>query len=395
MTDVIDTCDGLGDETRAAADLNLPEDVPPLRTFYLYLSDGCNLRCRHCWITPTFVQGKPVPAEYLDHDLLKTAVAEAKPMGLTSAKLTGGEPTLHPEFLRVADLLSGEGLSLTMETNGTLIDADMARHLRDVNKLSHVAVSLDSTDVDQHNRFRGKRGAHADAMRGIRHLVDAGFRPQIIMSVYRENLEQIEPMIELALRMGAGSVKFNPVTASGRGADLHAQGLALSFEETLDLAHRIRGPIQDRSPIRLCLMLPPALSTVREILREKSGGGSCHVRHILGILGNGEMALCGIGRNIPELCFGRLGKDSVRDVWTAHPTLVQMRQELDGEYPGLCGDCVHAKRCLTHCMAMNYEANGKLVSVSPLCAEAERRGLFPDSRRISPTQERAPESAAG
>ncbi len=383
MTDVIDTCDGLGDEKRTATDMNLPEGVPPLRTFYLYLSDGCNLRCRHCWITPTFVQGKPVPAECLDYDLLKAAVAEAKPMGLKAAKLTGGEPTLHPEFRRIADLLSEEGLSLTMETNGTLIDAKMARHLREVNKLSHVAVSLDSTDVNQHDRFRGKRGAHADTVRGLQHLVEAGFRPQIIMSVFRENLEQVEPMIALALRLGVGSVKFNPVTTSGRGAELHAQGLALSFEEMMDLAHRVRGPLQDRVPIRLCLMLPPALSTVREILREKSGGGSCHVRHILGILGSGEMALCGIGRNIPELCFGRLGKDSVRDVWISHPTLVRMRQDLDGVYPGLCGDCVHAKRCLTHCVAMNYEANGSLVSVSPLCAEAEQRGMFPDSRRVT------------
>ena len=57
---------------------DMPPDVPALKVFYLYLSAGCNLHCRHCWITPTFVHGKPVPAECLDFDLLKSAVAEAK-----------------------------------------------------------------------------------------------------------------------------------------------------------------------------------------------------------------------------------------------------------------------------------------------------------------------------
>jgi len=36
------------------SELDLPEGIPALRSFYLYLSDSCNLRCRHCWITPTW-----------------------------------------------------------------------------------------------------------------------------------------------------------------------------------------------------------------------------------------------------------------------------------------------------------------------------------------------------
>lgn len=362
--------------------LDLPDSVPSLSSFYLYLTDGCNLACQHCWITPTCVNGA-VAAACLDFERLEAAVAEAKPLGLNSVKLTGGEPTLHPEFLRIADFLAGSGLRVTMETNGTLIDSQMAHHLYEVSKLSHIAVSLDSPEAEQHDRFRSKKGAYDATVQGLRHLVDAGFKPQIIMSVYRDNYDRVETLIELAVQLGVGSVKFNPITASGRGATMHAQGLGLSFEQTMDLVRRIRGHMQARYPIRLSLMTPPALCTVGEILRQKNDGGSCNVRHILGILGTGQMALCGIGRNVPDLCFGQLGKDSVRDVWIAHPTLVKMREELDSPYPGLCGDCIHAKRCLTHCPAMNFEATGHLIAVSPLCAEAEKRGIFPNSRRIS------------
>ena len=382
MTEPAETCDGLAESAAPAADL--PRDVPALKMFYLYLSAGCNLHCRHCWITPTFVQGQPVPGECLPFDLLAAAVAEAKPLGLSAVKLTGGEPTLHPEFRKIADFLTAAGLDLSMETNATLIDRELATHLRQKTNLTRVAVSLDSPDAAQHDAFRGRKGAFDDAVRGIGHLVAAGLPPQIIMSVHRENVDRLEALIELAVRLGARAVKFNPVTPSGRGADLHRQGLGLSFDELLSLNHRIRGPLQDRHPrIRLSAMVPPAMASVKELLRYGGDGAGCNVRHILGLLGTGEMAMCGIGRNVPELCFGQLGRDRLRDVWIHHPVLRQMRADLRGPFPGVCGDCIHAGRCLTHCLAQNYEACGKLVAPSPLCAEAVRRGVFPATRRIS------------
>ena len=383
MTDGAETCAGLENRSASGPVVEMPPDVPALRVFYLYLSAGCNLHCRHCWITPTFVHGKPVPGECLDFDLLREAVVQAKPLGLAGAKLTGGEPVLHPRFREIVDFLSSAGLDLSMETNATLIDRELAVHLHDKTRLTRVAVSLDSPDAEQHDRFRGVKGAFATAVEGMGHLVAAGYRPQIIMSVYRENIGRIEGLIELAQRLGAGAVKFNPVTPSGRGAEIHRQGQGLDFEELRALIHRIRGPLQDQYPIHLNIMVPPAMASIGELIRYGGEGAGCHVRHILGLLGTGEMALCGIGRNIPELVFGKLGRDDLREVWMNHPVLRQMRKDLAGPFPGVCGDCLHAGRCLTHCLAQNYEFTGKLVNVSPLCAEAERRGLFPATRRVS------------
>ncbi len=349
---------------------------------YLYLSAGCNLHCRHCWITPTFVRGKPVPGECIDFELLKGAVAEARTLGLIAAKLTGGEPVLHPEFIRILDWLTEQGLRLTMETNGTLIDRALADHLHNHTGLYHIAVSFDSSEAGQHDWFRGVNGAFEAAQRGFRNLVEAGFHPQIIMSVYRDNVSRIESLIEFAMELGSDSVKFNPIVPTGRGAEMHRKGLALAFDELIELNHRIRGPLQDQYPIHLCSMVPPALLSVKEMLRGASVG-CCSVRNILGILGSGEMALCGIGRTVPELCFGRLGHDSLRSVWIQNPVLNQMRQDLDRPFPGICGDCIHAPRCLTHCLAMNYEESGKLVFPSSMCITADQRGLFPSTRRKS------------
>jgi SynChlorMet cassette radical SAM/SPASM protein ScmF len=360
-------------------ELDLPDGVPALTSFYLYLTSGCNLRCRHCWIAPSFVGGEPSPGEYLDLDLLKSAVAEAKPLGLRNVKLTGGEPTLHPQFVEIVDFLTGEGLRMTMETNGTLVDASLARHLKEETSLWFVSVSIDGPSAAVHDPFRGVAGCFDAAVRGFRYLVEVGYRPQLIMCPHRGNVQHVEDVVKMAVELGAGSVKFNPVTRTGRGIAMHEHGETLDSEEILKLTHFIRGDLQRRTPIRLIMETPLALYTVSELVR---GGpaGMCHVRHILGILGTGEMALCGIGRTVPELCFGRLGETSIADVWTNHPVLQQLRQDLDGEYPGICGRCIHARRCLTHCVAQNYQDTGQLVSPAWLCAEAHERGLFPGSR---------------
>jgi SynChlorMet cassette radical SAM/SPASM protein ScmF len=377
---VCDTvCDTVEETQAESAPLDLPEGVPALTSFYLYLTNGCNLRCRHCWITPKFVNGEPDPGDCLDPELLRKAVREAKPLGLSAAKLTGGEPVLHPQFVEIVDLLTDEGLALTMETNGTLIDADLARHLKDESNLNFVSVSLDGPNAEVHDAFRGVPGSFDAAVRGLRHLVDVGFAPQVIMSLHRDNVQSIEDMVALAVDMGAGSIKFNPVMPSGRGMKMYESNDTLSAVDVLGWAHSIRGKLQDRTSIQLILSTPLALYTLSELWKMRPAS-ACRVRNILGILGDGETALCGIGRNIPALCFGNLRDNSIRNIWLNTETLIKLRQDLDHGYTGICKDCIHARKCLTWCVAQNYLDNGALVSPSWLCAELFNQGQFPGSR---------------
>ncbi len=370
-------------EQLVAQESVLPEGVPPLTTFYLYLVTGCNLACRHCWITPTFYKGQPSAGDCMDFDLLKAAVQEAKLLGLSSAKLTGGEPTLHPQFREIVDYLSAEKIGLTMETNATLITPELAKHLRENSTMWFISSSIDGATAKTHDWFRAVPGAFDAAWRGIDHLVAAGFRPQVIMSPYHGNRAEIDEVVRQAIEHGAGSVKFNPVMSSGRGKAMEKRGETFGPDEVIELAKYIRGDLQSRTPIPLTIGIPPAFSTIADLLRDEGTGGSCGIRNIIGLLGNGEMALCGIGRNIPDLTFGIMGKDSIRDVWINHPTLVQLRKDLNSQLPGICGDCIHASRCMTHCAAYNYLDSGQLIHPSKLCHVATERGEFPASRRKS------------
>jgi SynChlorMet cassette radical SAM/SPASM protein ScmF len=391
-------CDLIAATSAPPAAPNLPEGVPPLRTFYIYLSDNCNMRCRHCWIEPRFTDGKPDPGRVVDVGALLAAVREARALGLTSAKLTGGEPMLHPRFLEVVDRLTAEELSLHMETNGTLLTAEGARYLKDKTRLSFISVSIDGADARTHDAFRGVEGAFDGVLKGLSSLVEAGYKnTQVIMSVHRGNRVQVEPLVHLAAARGAASVKLNPVTRTGRGTTMHERGETLNFDEQMELARYIDKELGPCAPIPIILNIPPALSSLRKLRHSGASCGDCGVRGILGILGTDQYALCGIGSTCPEFVYGRLGKDSVRDIWLTNPTILYLRRALADvdSFPGICARCIFARVCRTGCVADNYVQSGQLIATEWMCAEAVRRGVFPSTRAQRSSEDERNEGRKG
>jgi len=395
---VCDLNDAIKVDAKARA-LNLPEGVPPLGAFYLYMANGCNLHCRHCWITPTLVNGEPSPGDMVDLDALYEAVIEAKTLGLSSVKLTGGEPMLHPRFMEIAEMLTAEGMSLNMETNGTLMTAEAAKHLKEKTNTWFISVSLDGSDATRHDTFRGKAGAFDAALRGLDLLVAAGYNNcQVIMSVHHGNLDQIEDVANLAAKHGANSLKLNPVTRNGRGVAMHERGETLDFEGCLALARWVSNELRPKSPVEVIFNLPPGLASMSDLVRTRGRTNTCGVLGILGILGTGQIALCGIGQTVPELVYGRLGETSIREIWLTHPTILALRKDLSDvdAYTGICAECVFAKPCRTGCVADNYGNNGRLVSPSWLCAQAAEKGEFPLKRRSrKPARDRPAATTTG
>jgi SynChlorMet cassette radical SAM/SPASM protein ScmF len=205
----------------------------PLNQIYFYLTEGCNLRCRHCWIAPKYQSERGFyPA--LDLELFKTIIEQAKPLGLQGVKLTGGEPLLHPEINEILEHIQIEDLGLTVETNGVLCTPELAHKMAACNN-PFVSVSLDGADAETHEWVRGIEGCFEAALKGIRNLGEVGLRPQVIMTIMRHNKNQIEQVVRLAERSGVGSVKFNILQPTARGEKMHESGEALSIEELVDL----------------------------------------------------------------------------------------------------------------------------------------------------------------
>ena len=352
-------------------------ETPPLGTIYMYASGACNLNCSHCWISPEFVQEGRKSSLHLSIDLVRKAVSEGKPLGLHSVKLTGGEPLLNPKIREIIQFISDEGIGVTMESNGTLVTRETAEFLAATTKFSFISVSLDGARAKTHDDLRGVEGSFEKAVQGIRHLVEAGFKPQLICTLHRGNIEQIREVIELARELGCGSVKFNHVQHTGRGMDFD-DGHALGVAEIIEINRMIEEKLIPDAGISVLPDIPVAFQKPARFLR--SSPGRCHIHNIIGLLANGDLALCGIGTSVEELLYGNLNNDSLANIWNSSPKLQALRRLVPDELEGICARCIHRRFCKGCCVAGNYNDSGKLNAPYFFCSRAEELGLFPNSR---------------
>lgn len=154
-----------------------PRSLSAVKLLRVSVTDRCNLRCVYC-----------MPDEGMEwmgtaEDLLTpedfAAVAEAMMHhgdgegGVTSVKLTGGEPTVRRDLLEIVERIAALGpVELSLTTNGTQLRR-LAGPLRRAG-LHRVTVSLDSLRPERFKQIT--RGGRLDiVLDGLRALDDAGF----------------------------------------------------------------------------------------------------------------------------------------------------------------------------------------------------------------------------
>lgn len=352
----------------------------PLNQIYFYLTEGCNLRCRHCWIEPPHqAKGRTYPT--LDLELFKSAIEQGKSLGLAGVKLTGGEPLMHPAIADILEYLKGQEVRLVIETNGVLCTPEIAAQIAAC-KSPFASVSIDGADRETYEWVRGVSGSFDAALQGLSNLVAAGIRPQVIMSIMRRNREQVEAVVRIAEARGAHSVKFNIIQPTARGQKMHAAGEALTIDEMLELGQWVEKDLSQRTGMKLYFDHPMAFRPLGRMFGQDGNGCSrCGILGIIGVLANGSYALCGIGETVSELVFGHVSSEPLGEVWNNNQVLNDLRDGLPGRLEGLCGQCLMKHLCIGSCIAQNYYRSRNLWAPFWYCSEAEQAGLFPASRK--------------
>lgn len=360
---------------------NKPAEIEQecLTLLYVYLTEGCNLACRHCWLNPKF-QGGTREYPVLPLELFKSIVLQAKPLGLTTVKLTGGEPLMHPRITDLLKIIRENDLYLGLETNGILCSRRLAREIAAC-KIQGVSVSLDGINAETHESIRGVKGSFSASIIGIIKLVEAGVKPQIIMTLMRKNKDQVAGMVRIAELLGASSIKFGFVNPSGRGAKMKKDGETLEIEELLELRSLIEDSLAPITKVKLHYPLPMAFRNLSNMFGKKGCGCmTCDFEKMIGVLASGHYALCGIGELIPELVYGNAAKDRLEDIWKHSKKIQQLRGDVHTKFEGVCGNCLMKRMCRGLCIAQNYYQSGSLWKSYWFCEEAYKKGLFPETR---------------
>ncbi|MBU1109725.1 MAG: radical SAM protein [Candidatus Riflebacteria bacterium] len=349
--------------------------VSQLHTIYYYASGSCNLRCRHCWIEPGFSDAAAADS-YTPFALLRPVFEEAKTLGLCSVKLTGGEPFLYPEIDDIIESLINMKLRVTIETNGTLLNPQRVESL--AGHGIFVAVSLDGAAKATHESLRGVEGCYDKLLQNMALMQKAGIRYQVIFSLHKKNAGELADAIKLAISMGAGSFKINPINDLGRADKMKSNSELHSVAETLAFYNGEFAEIVKDCPIPVHFDIPAALKSLTDL--RKQSMGVCGIMGILGLLHDGSAGLCGIGEKIPEMNFGSVLNGGLTKIWQENKFLQQIREGFPRNLQGVCGRCRMKMHCGGKCLASTFAATGSLVAGFPFCEEALRSGLFPQTR---------------
>lgn len=188
------------------------------------LTRRCNYDCAHC--LRDFDHGvSDLPLELLDR-ILEQAVR----YGVIKVGITGGEPTLHPEFGAALDLINQRGLKHHFVTNGTTFVKRVMPLLRQPPRregLEFVVFSLDGSTPAIHDRIRAPK-SFATVMRAIAACKGIGLRFGLSFIIGQYNRDDLDGIALLASHLGADFLSVDHTHPTPENVAL---GVPLPLEE--------------------------------------------------------------------------------------------------------------------------------------------------------------------
>ena len=137
-----------------------------LRELKVFVADDCNLNCPFC-----FSRTPELPAATVNQ--FRQLFLQAAETGYERVLLSGGEPTLNPDLVKIVRAAADAGMkSVGLETNAILLERPgFARDLSSAG-LSIALVSLHSLDQDTLTAMTGGKGTLPRILSGIQHLLE-------------------------------------------------------------------------------------------------------------------------------------------------------------------------------------------------------------------------------
>lgn len=192
--------------------------TPPMRVT-LCITNGCNLRCDHCW-PDSLISGisHPVPA-----GAVMRLIEEFAELGVEELCVTGGEPLVHPQWSEILAFCatSFHFREVCLQTNATLLTEDKISILCDpALKSLIVQVSLDGATSAAHEHVRGPQ-CFDRTLRALEMLAAAGLgaRTRVAFTEMEHNFDELPRLLEIMDEIGIGKVVAGTLINGGRASN--------------------------------------------------------------------------------------------------------------------------------------------------------------------------------
>lgn len=337
-------------------------------------TNNCNLSCRHCYQSAESMTDKDIERSELNREERLRVVDKLSKRNIPSLFFSGGEPLISEDFWPVARKAREEGFYLSIATNGTLINREMAERIADIG-IGYVQVSIDAADPEMHDEIRGVNGMWKRAVRGVENLIDAGVTTCIAYTHMKETHAQIRDIFRLREELGAYKVVVYNYIPVGRGGFEHdptpeqREELHEIMYEKLEVGRHVVATTDPTFGAYCRMHNAPSivLAHYADLKSRELGAvadivGGCGAGRAYGALQpNGDFTPCVY---MPDTTIGNILEDSLDELWNEHP-LMKLFKNRKGVK---CGECGRENEIVCGgCRARAYEYFGDFRAPDPGC----------------------------
>lgn len=338
------------------------------------MTNRCNLSCQHCYIN---AEDRTYAGE-LTTDEGKTLIDDLASMKVPVLLFSGGEPLINEAVFELGAYAVAKGIRPAISTNGTLITPEMAQKIKEAG-FQYVGVSIDGNE-EIHDRFRGRKGCFAEAIRGIRNSLAAGNKTGIRFTINKLNYHVLGDILDIVEREKVPRFCMYHLVYAGRGkgmADLDTsheekrKTIDLLIERTLDFARRgveteILTTDNHADGIYILQYIerirPERSEEIKQLL--KMHGGCSAGEKMANIDPWGRVHACQFWGHVS---LGNIREEPFSAIWrkTRDEFITKLRDK-GSHLEGRCGECRYKTLC-GGCRIRAEAVSGSLWGEDPAC----------------------------
>ena len=170
-----------------------------MNSMYLALGYRCNHRCYFCPCGNNTVKTPAATKE----ELLRVIDEGVQQQDISHITLSGGEPTLHPDFHEVLDYCVQRGLNIGVLSNG-----DSFHRMENVthyfgglcNARIQVTTAIHSDQSEMHDRVTKVSGSFERTVQGLRNVISIGIPVTVKQVISNWNYQRLPDFVDFCFR---------------------------------------------------------------------------------------------------------------------------------------------------------------------------------------------------
>lgn len=328
----------------------------------------CNLNCVHCRSSSTLDSDEGGFTTKEAYKLIDDITSYCKPVLV----LSGGEPLLRKDIFDIAAYGTKKGLRMCLATNGTLIDDDVCRKIKE-SGIRMVSLSLDGSTREIHDNFRNQEGAFEGTLRGIDYLKKHDIEFLINSSFTKRNENDIQNVYRLAKDTGATAWYMFLIVPTGRGEEIMSELVAKEdyedildwhFHQELEEEEMLMRPTCAPHYYRISLQRAKdeGQDYERRTLKFSTGGSKgCVAAQVICLIDSeGNVQPC----SYFPVSAGNVKETPFKKIWEESELFQNLRDFK--KYKGRCGECEYLNVC-GGCRARSHAVYGDYLAEEPFC----------------------------